>query len=44
VTPLAVAEPTGPTSFPRWAIGGFVAAALLIGGGVAGMIVTRGRR
>jgi hypothetical protein len=28
-------------SFPWWAIAGFAAAALLIGGGIAGMFLTR---
>lgn len=44
VTPLAVAAPTGGDTFPAWAIVGFCLAALLIGGGVTGMAVTRGRR
>ena len=44
VTPAAVVAPTGGGRFPPWAIAGFCLAALLIGGGVTGMVVTRGRR
>jgi hypothetical protein len=44
VAPLAVATPTGPTSFPRWGIAGLALAALLIAGGITGLLVTRGRR
>jgi hypothetical protein len=39
-----VVAPTSGGTFPPWAIAGFCLAALLIGGGVTGMVVTRGRR
>ncbi|HSC51259.1 MAG TPA: hypothetical protein VLD16_13430 [Gaiellaceae bacterium] len=44
VTPVAAA--TGPNggTFPAWAIAGFGLAAFLIGGGVTGLLYTRGRR
>jgi hypothetical protein len=35
---------TPPRTFPPWAIAGFGIAALLIGAGIAGLLVTRGRR
>jgi hypothetical protein len=44
VTPAAAVTPTGGDPFPAWAIAGLCLAALLIGGGVTGMVVTRGRR
>jgi hypothetical protein len=41
---VASASSSGPRSFPTWAIAGFALAAVLIGSGVTGMLVTRGRR
>jgi hypothetical protein len=39
-----VVAPAQGGSFPAWAIAGFGLAALLIGAGISGLIVTRGRR
>jgi hypothetical protein len=36
--------PTSGGGFPTWAIAGVGLAALMIGGGAAGMFVNRGRR
>jgi hypothetical protein len=43
-TPVAAGAPVQGGSFPAWAIAGFGVAALLIGAGISGLLVTRGRR
>jgi hypothetical protein len=43
-TPVAAGAPVEGGSFPLWAIAGFALAALLLGGGVTGLLMTRGRR
>jgi hypothetical protein len=43
-SPVAAGAPLQGGSFPAWAIAGFGVAALLIGAGISGLLVTRGRR
>jgi hypothetical protein len=43
-TPVASGAAVQGDSFPAWAIAGFGIAALLIGAGISGLLVTRGRR
>jgi hypothetical protein len=44
LAPVAASGPTSGGGFPIWAIAGVGLAALMIGGGATGMIVSRGRR